>query len=115
MVTSFPIPGEYDGTAMLPIKSCGPSSRGEWTWWSPISGSCPRRVSGPGLRILKERPCSTFPRLAGSAGRDCGELPGSSRLTSSTPSIMAGRRGRTPPAAAMALADRLRDPLAPGR
>ena len=29
MVTSFPIPGEYDGTAMLPIKIMRRSSRAE--------------------------------------------------------------------------------------
>ena len=38
MVTSFPIPGEYDGTAMLPIKILRALGREAWTWSWPIFG-----------------------------------------------------------------------------
>ena len=98
MVTSFPIPGEYDGTAMLPIKILRALKPRGVDVVMAYCGSGPRRACGPGPRISKGRPCSMFPRPAGSAGRACGKSPASTRSTWSTPSITAGRRGPTSPA-----------------
>ena len=53
MVTSFPIPGEYDGTAMLPIKILRRCGRAAWMWWWPICGSAAMasvRCAGPSSR-----------------------------------------------------------------
>ena len=61
MVTSFPIPGEYDGTAMLPIKilrALKPRGVDVVVAYFRLR---PPPGCGPGLRISRVRRCSTFP------------------------------------------------------
>ena len=65
MVTSFPIPGEYDGTAMLPIKILRALKPRDVDVVVAYLRLRPLEGSRPGSRILKERPCSTFHRPAG--------------------------------------------------
>ena len=101
MVTSFPIPGEYDGTAMLPIKILRAlKPRGVDVVRRLSPAQAPDGTAGPVRGFRGDARRSTSPRPAGLAVRDCGGLPASSRSTSSTPSITAARPGLTPPAAA---------------
>ena len=98
MVTSFPIPGEYDGTAMLPIKILRAlKPRGVDVVVAHLRLQAGR---GPGQLA---RATSRGRRLHAAAGRlghgrAAGGSPASSRSTWSTPSITAARRGPISPA-----------------
>ena len=100
MVTSFPIPGEYDGTAMLPIKILRAlKPRGVDVVVAHLRLQAADGARGARSEDFEGTPVFTVPpgRLARRAGTEA-DRPRSSRSTWSTPSITAGRRGPTPPA-----------------
>ena len=116
MVTSFPIPGEYDGTAMLPIKImralkprgvdvvlaylAGPAAVG--------SGHRPERIRGDAaLRAFRLR--------AGPAARDCRRIAREQPFDLVHAQHYGGATRAYFGVPALWLADGLRDPLAPGR
>ena len=63
MVTSFPIPGEYDGTAMLPIKILRALKARGSRWSSPTCGRGPPGVGRSGA-TSRGRRRSRFPPAA---------------------------------------------------
>ena len=67
MVTSFPIPGEYDGTAMLPIKIMRAlKARGVDVVMAYLRARPPWGTSAP-LTSSRERRSTRFPLRAGPA------------------------------------------------
>ena len=96
MVTSFPVPGEYDGTAMLPIKILRAlKARGVEVVLAHLKARPPWGRSERG--DFEGTPSFTF-SPAGLGRRPPADRAASSRSTWSTPSITAAPTRRTWPA-----------------